>query len=178
MDTTLAASVPGCQFIFALSESDYGVDSSPEHIDGWVASLMRERSAAPVLRLWISSHVNSTADSICQYLGDRVARRDVLLSAAGANGYRGNGNSTIIPMAASLLGLPDEQVAKLNTAWEMLQTSTNAIDYGMLSNYLDSIGVYDALDLRQCDEDDIAEITKLLKKIQRKVFTTCVTKDK
>ena len=173
MDVTLAP--PGCQFVFALMESDFGVDTAPDRIDGWLAGLMRQHGAAPVLRLWLSAHVGSAAEAIAEHLGDGVARHDVVSSNAGGGGRRG-GNSVIAPMEASLLGISDDEVTKYNTAWEILQTSTNSIDFGMLSKYLDNIGVYDALDLRQCDEDDIAEITKLLKKIQRKVFSTCVQK--
>ena len=170
----MASDTSGCRFVYALMESDYGVDTSPEQIDGWISAAMKE-FPAPTVRLWLSSHISTAASEIAQFLGDDTARRDALM-----NGNRGafrSGGPGIVTMEASLLGLSDDQVAKFNTAWEILQTSTNAVDYRALSKYLDNIGVYDALDLRQCDEDDIAEVTKLLKKIQRKVFRTCVVVD-
>jgi hypothetical protein len=178
-DLTLAAG-SGCRLLFVLMESDYGVETGPERADGWLGALLAGHAESPVLRLWLSSHVASTAEAIAEALGDRVARRDALVHANGARGggFSGDsGRASIVPMEASLLGLSDDQVTKLNTAWEIVQTSTNAVDYGLLARYLDEIGVYDALDLRQCDELDIAEITKCLKKIQRKVFTTCVAKE-
>lgn len=170
----MASDTSGCRFVYALMESDYGVDTSPEVIDGWLLAAMKE-FPAPTVRLWLSSHVPTAATSIAEFLGDNTARREALM-----NGNRGafrSGGPGIVTMEASILGLSDDQVAKYNTAWEILQTSTNAVDYRVLSTYLDNIGVYDALDLRQCDEDDIVEISKLLKKIQRKVFRTCVVVD-
>lgn len=154
-------------------ESDFGINTPPDCIDGWVAGLMRSHSSVPVLRLWLSSQVSAACGSVADHLGDTVARRQNILNEAEAGaGYR-SGASGIVPLEASVLGVSEDEVAKYNTAWEILQTSTNSVDYGTLCKYLEYIGVYDALDLRQCDEEDIAEITKLLKKIQRKVFTTC-----
>ena len=175
MELTLASQNTGCRFVFAMLESDYGLDTSPDRINGWLSILMSGHTTSPVLRLWLSSHVESTASAIAEFLGEHTARRDALAGVAEHRRIYDSSATVIVPMEASLLGISDEEVTKLNTAWEIIQTTTNSIDSAALSSYLDSIGVYDALDLRQCDEGDITEITKLLKKIQRKVFSTCLS---
>lgn len=157
--------------IFVLMESDYGIDSSPDHVDGWLLHNIK-KSNAPVFRLWLSSHLKTATSEIFDHIGSNVAQHEVLADGIGSSGSGGG----ITLLEASIIGLSSEQIAKYNTAWELIQTSTNSVDYGVLSRYLETIGVYDALDLRQCDDEDIEVITNLLKKIQRKVFTTCLSK--
>lgn len=175
MDVALIPESSGCRILFAQLDSDYGRDTSPDRVDGWLAALVSTHPSLPVQHLWLSSQVENVSNQIAEYIGDSTARRDALLNSSDIRGRFGAGAASVVPLEASVFGLSDDQVSKLTTAWDILQTSTNSVDHMMLTKYLDFIGVYDALDLRQCDEGDIAEITKLLKKIQRKVFSTCLT---
>ena len=158
---------PGCRLAFVLMESDYGLNTDPCRIDGWLEQLMKQTGGGSSLtyRLWLSSHTKATAASIADYFGSEIAQHGAIKETLGHAAIKSS-----LSVRASLYGVDDSTMAQYQGAWEILQSSGNVVDYAALSAYLDEIGVFEALDLRQCDESDVEFLTKSLKKIQQKKF--------
>jgi hypothetical protein len=164
--------------ILALSlESDYAFDSEGDRIDGWLEIL---KSGCGMHMMWVSSQIRSAVEFIVTNIGPNMARHDAILmnlkrelSAADVPKDSVSSSSLSITEEAAVLGVGPEKLDRLCSAWNILQSPSNSVDIEALNAYLDKIGVYSALDLRQCDEDDLRKITDLLKKIQMKRFMQC-----
>lgn len=160
----------GANVIVLFLESGYTFDSPDECVDGW---LDITKSASGSQMMWASSQVRSAVEFIINAIGPDVARHTEVVKCMAREA-----SATVIapvPLSeeAELLGVSAERLERLSTAWSILQSPSNAVDAAALEAYLDKIGTYSALDLRQCDEDDLKRIGDLLKKIQMKRFLQC-----
>ncbi len=159
---------------FVLMESDYGMNTAPEKVDGWILDIMKENGIlSPAYPLWLSSQVKSASSAIVEFSGLSVSlHNEIKGSIERASLVAASLHKTTL---ATVLGVSDEQMSQYTTAWNIIQSSSNVLDYSMMLSHLDEIGVFEAVDLRQCDKDDINVLTKLLKKIQQKKFIQCMS---
>jgi hypothetical protein len=166
----------GANVLVLFLESDYTLDSEGDRIDGWLEIL---KSGCGMQMMWVSSLVRNAVEFIVSAIGPNAARHDVAMrnpngvgSVAGIEQPASPGYVSASE-EATILGISPEKLDRLETAWNIIQSPSNSVDIEALNAYLDKMGVYCALDLRQCDEDDLQTISNLLKKIQMKRFMQC-----